>query len=422
VLQETADREEIIQRVAALDIGKAEVVCCVRVPREGWAGRRLQEVQAYSTMTGSLLRMAGRLRALGVTRVVMEATSDYWKPVFYVLEAHGFETWLVNAKDVKHLPGRPKTDKLDAVWLCKVAERQMIRPSFVPPPQIRRLRDVTRYRIDLVGVRGAEKNRVEKLLEDAQIKLSVVASDIFGVSGRDMMAALIAGERNPKALAQLARSRMRTKISALEEAFTGHFTDHHAFLLGKMPARIDGIDADIAELDAKIEAMIAPFAAAAQRLDEIPGIGAVAAAIIIAEIGTDMSRFPTPGHLASWAKFAPGVKESAGKKKGKGSTGHGNSYLARVLGEAAVGAARTDTFLGERYRRIARRRGAKKAVVATGRSILIIVWHLLSDPGAHYTDLGPGFYDQRINPERRKRAHVHQLEALGYKVTLEPAA
>lgn len=422
MLQETADREEIIARVAALDIGKAEVVCCVRVPHEGRAGRRMQEVQAYPTMTGSLLRMADRLRCLGVTRVVMEATSDYWKPVFYVLEAHGFETWLVNAKDVKHLPGRPKTDKLDAVWLCKVAERQMLRPSFVPPPEIRRLRDVTRYRIDLVGVRGAEKNRVEKLLEDAQIKLSVVASDIFGVSGRAMMAALIAGERNPRTLAQMARTRMRAKIPALEEAFTGHFTDHHAFLLAKMLAHIDGIDADIAELDAKIEAMIAPFAQAAARLDEIPGIGPVAASIIIAEIGVDMTRFPTAQHLCSWAKFAPGVKESAGKKKGKGSTGHGNSYLARVLGEAAVGAARTDTFLGERYRRIARRRGPKKAVVAVGRSILVIVWHLLSDPQATYTDLGSDFFDRRTNPERRKRAHIHQLEALGCKVTLEPAA
>lgn len=422
MLQETADREEIIARVAALDIGKAEVVCCVRVPHEGRAGRRMQEVQAYPTMTGSLLRMADRLRCLGVTRVVMEAASDYWKPVFYVLEAHGFETWLVNAKDVKHLPGRPKTDKLDAVWLCKVAERQMLRPSFVPPPEIRRLRDVTRYRIDLVGVRGAEKNRVEKLLEDAQIKLSVVASDIFGVSGRAMMAALIAGERNPRTLAQMARTRMRAKIPALEEAFTGHFTDHHAFLLAKMLAHIDGIDADIAELDAKIEAMIAPFAQAAARLDEIPGIGPVAASIIIAEIGVDMTRFPTAQHLCSWAKFAPGVKESAGKKKGKGSTGHGNSYLARVLGEAAVGAARTDTFLGERYRRIARRRGPKKAVVAVGRSILVIVWHLLSDPQATYTDLGSDFFDRRTNPERRKRAHIHQLEALGCKVTLEPAA
>jgi transposase len=422
VLQETQDREEIIERVAALDIGKAELVCCVRVPDEGRRGRRLQEVRAYSTMTGSLLGLADRLRALGVTRVVMEATSDYWKPVFYVLEAHGLETWLVNAKDVKHLPGRPKTDKLDAVWLCKVAERQMIRPSFVPPPEIRRLRDVTRYRIDLVAVRTAEKQRVEKLLEDACIKLSSVASDIFGVSGRAMLDALAAGERSPKALAQLARSVLRRKISALEEAFTGHFTEHHAFLLGKMLARVDALDADIAELDARIEAMIAPFASAVDRLDEIPGIGPIAAAIILAEVGLDMTRFPTAQHLCSWAKFTPGVKESAGKKKGRGSTGHGNRYLARVLGEAAVGAARTDSFLGERYRRIARRRGKKKAIVAVGRSILVIVWHLLSDPDARYRDLGSDFFDKRINPERRKRAHIHQLEALGYKVTIEPAA
>jgi transposase len=422
VLQETQDREEIIRRAAALDIGKAELVCCVRVPGEGRAGRRLQEVETYSTMTGSLLRMADRLGCLGVTRVVMEATSDYWKPVFYVLEAAGFETWLVNAKDVKHLPGRPKTDRLDAVWLCKVAERQMIRPSFVPPPGIRRLRDVTRYRADLVGVRTAEKNRVEKLLEDAPIKLSVVASDIFGKSGRDMMGALIAGERNPRTLAQLARSSMRRKIRVLEEAFTGHFTDHHAFLLARMLARIDAIDTGLAELDARIEEMIVPFAAAAERLDEIPGIGRIAAAIIIAEIGTDMSRFPTPAHLASWAKFTPGVKESAGKKKGRGSTGHGNAYLARVLGEAAVGASKTSSFLGERYRRIARRRGARKAIVAVGRSTLVITWHLLSGPDTRYTDLGSDFFATRINPERRKRTHIHQLEALGYKVTLEPAA
>ena len=401
MLRETHETEEIIERVAALDIGKAELVCCVRVPHEGRAGRRMQEVATYSTMTGSLLGLADRLRCLGVTRVVMEATSEYWKPVFYVLEAHGFETWLVNAKDVKHLPGRPKTDRLDAVWLCKVAERQMIRPSLVPPPPIRRLRDVTRYRIDLIGVRTAEKQRVEKLLEDACIKVSVVASDIFGVSGQAMMAALVAGERSPKALAQLARTSLRRKIPALEEAFTGHFTDHHAFLLAKMLTRIDALDADIAELDTRIEAMTAPFAAAVERLDEIPGIGPIAAAVIIAETGLDMTRFPTAGHLVSWAKFAPGVKESAGKKKGKGSTGHGNRYLARVLGEAAIGASHTDSFLGERYRRIARRRGAKKAIVAVGRSILVIVWHLLSDPQARYTDLGAGFYDSRINPERR---------------------
>ncbi len=422
MLEEDTQVEEIIARVAALDIGKAELVCCLRVPHEGKPGRRLQEVQTYSTMTRSLLAMADHLRHLGVTRVVMEATSDYWKPVFYLLEAAGFETWLVNARDVKHLPGRPKTDKLDAVWLCKVAERQMLRPSFVPPPEIRRLRDLTRYRVDLIEARTAEKQRVEKLLEDAQIKLSVVASDIFGVSGREMMAALIAGQHDPHVLAQMARGAMRGKISTLEEAFHGHFTDHHGFLLSKMLARVDGLGADIAELDAAIEEMIAPFVSAVARIDEIPGFGVIAAAGVIAEIGLDMTRFPTAGHLASWARFAPGVKQSAGKNKGRGSTGHGNRYLARLLGEAAVGAGRTDTFLGERYRRIARRRGKKKAIVAVGRSLLVIIWHLLSDPEAHYSDLGSDFYDTRINLERRKRNHVHQLEAMGYTVTVEPAA
>src|SRR3954447_8441570 len=254
MLEQTGDDDVIIERVAAVDIGKAEVVCCVRVPGPRPAGHRWQEVRTYSTMTRSLSAMGDWLRGLGVSRVVMEATSDYWKPVFYLLEAGGFETWLVNARDVKHLPGRPKTDKLDAVWLCKVAERQMIRPSFVPPPRIRRLRDLTRYRTDLVNVRTAEKNRVEKLLEDACIKLSSVATDIFGVSGRDMMRSLIAGQRDPAVLAQLARARMRAKIAAVEEAFTGHFTDHHAFLLGKMLDRVDGLDADIAELDTQIEA------------------------------------------------------------------------------------------------------------------------------------------------------------------------
>jgi transposase len=422
VLTETQDDEQIIERVAAIDIGKAELVCCVRVPDENKPGRRLQEIDTYSTMTRSLLVLSDHLRTLGVTRVVMEATSDYWKPIFYLLEAEDREVWLVNAKDVKHLPGRPKTDKLDAIWLCKVAERQMIRPSFVPPPAIRQLRDLTRYRIDLVNVRTAEKNRVEKLLEDACIKLSVVASDIFGVSGRDMMSALISGERDPKTLAQLARSRMRAKITQLEEAFTGHFTDHHAFLLTRMLDRVDAINADIAAVEDRIGEYLVPFAAAVDRLDEIPGVGPIAAAVIIAEVGVDMSHFPTPGHLVSWARFAPGVKESAGKRKGRGSTGHGNPYLARVLGEVAVVAGRTDTFLGERYRRIAKRRGKKRAIVAVGRSILVIVWHLLANPDTHFHDLGSDFYDTRIGPDRRKRNHVRQLEALGYRVTLESAA
>ena len=237
-----------------------------------------------------------------------------------------------------------------------------------------------------------------------------------------MLQALLAGERDPKVLAQLARGRMRAKRSVLEEAFTGHFTDHHGFLLAKMLVRVEALDADIAELDRKLEELIGPFAQVVERLDEICGVGRTAAQLILAEVGTDMGRFPTAGHLASWAKFTPGVKQSAGKTKGRSSTGHGNRYLARVLGEAAVAAGRTDTFLGERYRRIARRRGTKRAIVAVGRSILVIVWHLLADPNARFHDLGAGFYDARIDAERKKRTHIRQLEALGYKVTLEPAA
>jgi transposase len=299
--------------------------------------------------------------------------------------------------------GRPNSS-----WLNQFPHRPTAWATATPGDRVRQWRQ--------------RHTRAAGTLEDAQIKLSVVASDIFGVSGRDMMAALIAGERNPQVLAQLARSRMRTKIPQLEEAFVGYFTDHHAFLLAKMLTRIDALDADIADLDAQIEAKIAPFAPAVARLDEIPGVGATAAAVIIAGVGVDMSRFPTPAHLSSWARFAPGVKESAGRKKGTGSIGHGDRYLARVLGEAAVGASRSNTFLGERYRRIARRRGKKKAVVAVGRSILVIVWHLLSDPEAGFNDLGPNFYDSCTNPESKKRNHIRQLEALGFRVTLEPVA
>jgi len=426
VFAESEDDEQIIERVAALDIGKAEVVCCVRLPAPAGKTRRVQEVSTHSTMVGSLSELANRLVELGVERVVMEATSDYWRPPFYLFEAHGLRPWLVNAKDVRHLPGRPKTDVLDAVWLCKVAERQMLRPSFVPPRDIRRLRGLTRDRVDLVNARNAEKNRVEKLLEEACIKLSVVASDIHGVSGRAMMEAMIAGERDPRVLADMARARMRSKIKLLEEAFAGlevgTFDEQHRFRLSMMLSRIDRDDADIAALDAQIEVLMAPFADAVARLDEIPGIGPTAAAVIIAEIGVDMSRFPTPGHLASWAKFAPGIKTSAGKTKGNGSTGKGNRYLARALGEAALTAGRTETFLGARYRRLARRRGKKKAMVAVGRSILTIVWHLLSDPDARFQDLGADHYDLRVSTTTKTRSHVRGLEALGYTVTLQPVA
>ncbi len=351
VFAESSDDEQIIERVAALDIGKAEIVCCIRLPAADGSKRRVQEVSTHSTMVGALSDLAERLVDLRVTRVVMEATSDYWRPPFYLFEAHGLEPWLVNARDVKHLPGRPKSDVLDAVWLCKVAERQMLRPSFVPPPPIRRLRDLTRYRVDLVGVRGAEKNRVEKLLEDACVKLSVVASDIHGVSGRAMMDAMITGERDPKVIAELARTRMRPKIKLLEEAFAGlrvgTFDEHHRFLLSRMLARIDQVELDIAAIDAQIEELLVPFAQAAVRLDEIPGIGLTAAAIIIGEIGTDMTRFPTPGHLASWAKFAPGIKSSAGKNKGNGSTGKGNRYLGPRPGRSRC-RGRSDRHLPRR--------------------------------------------------------------------------
>ena len=350
-------------------------------------------------MTRSLVQMSQWLAEHRVTRVVMEATSDYWKPVFYLLEAAGFDTWLVNARDVKHLPGRPKTDRLDAVWLCKLAERGMLRASFVPPEPIRVLRDLTRYRIDVVGERSRAKQRVEKLLEDAGIKMSVVVSDVFGVSGRSMLAALVEGERDPHVLAALARRTMRVKIPILVEAFTGRFTEHHAFLLGRMLGHVDELDAEIAALDARIEQQLTPFAKTVDRLDAIPGVATTTARVIIAEIGLDMSRFPTPAHLASWARLAPGVNQSAGKNVGNGSTGHGNRYLARVLGEAAMGASKTNTFLGERYRRIARRRGKKRALVAVGRSILTIVWHLLSDPKATFVDLGPDFHPNRQNTD-----------------------
>ena len=343
--------------------------------------------------------------------------------MFYLLEAHGLDPWLVNARDVKHLPGRPKTDVLDAVWLCKVAERQMLRPSFVPPWPIRRLRDLTRYRIDLVGGahggeepgRKASRRRLHQTLgrrlrhfrglragDDGRVDRRRTRPEGARADG----ARRGCGPRSPDSRKRSTGTSMTTTDSCWPGCWAGSTR----------------IDADIAALDDQIEAQLAPFAAAAARLDEIPGIGPVAAAVIIAEVGVDMSRFPTAGHLCSWAKFSPGINSSAGKTKGNGATGHGNRYLARILGEVAVVAGRTDTFLGERYRRIARRRGKKRAIVAVGRSILVIVWHLLSDDDTHLHDLGADHFSRHINPDAKKRNHIRQLEALGYTVTLTPAA
>lgn len=411
---------QVVARVCAIDIGKAGLVACVRVPRAGRPDRRVQEVREYATVTPALLELADWLRVERVELVAMEATSDYWKPVFYLLEAEGFECWLLNAKHVKNVPGRPKTDRLDAVWLAKVVERGMCRPSLVHPKPIRQLRDVTRYRRSLVREQTREKQRLEKTLQDAQIKLDSVISDLHGVSGRQMLQALIDGQRDPKELAEMARTSMRRKIPQLREALTGHFDEHHAFICATMLRRIDALAADIAVLDTKIEELIGPFALAAAKLDEITGIGVRSAQELIAEIGVDMTVFPTAAHLVSWAKFSPIDAQSAGRKKGN-STGKGNPWLAGALGEVIAGLARTNTFLGERYRRLARRRGKKRAIVAVGNSVLTIVWHLLSNPDARYHDLGPDYHQTRTNTHRRQRDLVRQLEHLtGQKVTLHP--
>ncbi len=424
-MEATDETVQLVERVAALDIGKASLMACIRVPNERAAGRRRQEVTEYATTTGALLRLADRLRELGVTQVAMEATSDYWKPVFYLLEAEGFQCWLLNATHVKNVPGRPKTDKLDAVWLAKVVERGMCAPSFVPPVPIRRLRDLTRYRRSLIRDRTREKQRLEKLLEDAQIKLSVVASDMFGVSGRAILAALIAGQRDPAVLAELSRGRLRAKISQLREALTGHFQDHHALLCAKMLDRVDAITADIIEVSTAIEAAISPYQAQVTQLDEVTGIGVTCAQELIAELGVDMTIFPTAAHLASWARFAPRANQSAGKTK-PATTGKGNPWLASTLGEITAVLARSDTFLGERYRRLSRRRGKLRAIVATGNSILTVVWHLLNDPDARFHDLGADFHDTRYR-QRHQHNLITQLERItGQKVTLtardEPAA
>jgi transposase len=416
----TEEPVQVVARVCAIDIGKAGLVACVRVPHVSRPDRRVQEVREYATVTPALLALADWLRVERVELVAMEATSDYWKPVFYLLEAEGFECWLLNAKHVKNVPGRPKTDRLDAVWLAKVVERGMCRPSLVHPKPIRQLRDVTRYRRSLVREQTREKQRLEKTLEDAQIKLDSVISDLHGVSGRQMLQALIDGQWDPKVLAEMAHGSMRHKIPQLREALTGHFDDHHAFICATMLRRIDALAADITELDAKIEQLIAPFAQAVEKLDEITGIGVRSAQEIVAELGTDMAVFPTAAHLVSWAKFSPIDAQSAGRKKGN-STGKGNPWLAGTLGEVVAGLARTNTFLGQRYRRLVRRRGKKRAIVAVGNSVLTIVWHLLSDPNARYHDLGPDFYESRTDKHRRQRDLVRQLEHLtGQKVALTP--
>jgi transposase len=452
--------EEIVAQVAAIDVAKASGMVCTRVPHPAKPGQRATKVWQVPATTNAIIELAEQLACQGIQRVVVESTSDYWRPFVYLLEARGLVVWLVNARDVKHLPGRPKTDRLDAVWLAKLNERGMLRPSFVPPAEIRQLRDYTRLRSDLTGDRARHVQRLEKLLEDALIKLGTVATDIMGVSGRAMLEALIAGQRDPKVLAELARGRMRGKRAALVAALTGRFDAHHAELARMLLDHIDSLGIQIDRLTSRIQELIGAIPAAQppgggaepsgagttaattgtqdtdkpltptsnptplsalQRLDEVPGIGGKAAQVLIAELGLDMGQFPTPGHLVSWARLSPRTIQSGAKRRA-GTTGKGNPYLKGVLGEVAAAAAKTDTFLGERYRRLVKRIGKLKALVAVARSILVIVWHLLADPTARFHDLGADYHSRRIDKDRKTRTHIRQLQALGYTVTLTAAA
>jgi len=420
-MREVEDEPLFAERVAGLDIAKAGVEVTIRVPGDTAAGRRQQETRAFGATRAELESLGDWLRSWGVTKAGMEATGDYWKPVFFLLEARGFDCELYNAAHVKSLPGRPKTDRADSIWLAKIVERGMISSSFVPPEPIRRLRTHTRYRRHLTQARTSQKQRVEKLLEDGHLKLSSVISDIHGVSGRDMLNALVAGQRQPKALAQLARGTMRGKIARLEQALDcSFFTAEHAAVVAMMLTTIDHYSAQIQALTATIEALIEPYLRQAGQLDAVHGIGQVCAQDIIAEIGADMTVFPTAAHLVSWARWSPQVTQSAGKRKGSNATGRGNPYLSAALGEAAISAGRTQSFLGARYRRLAKRMPKKKALVATGNTMLTIIHTLLSDPQASYHDLGADYYEQRMHTRRQARNHIRSLQRLGYKVTIQP--
>jgi transposase len=437
--------EQVVERVAAVDVAKASGMVCTRVPHPDRPGKQRTLVWEVPATTNAVLELGEQLAAERIEKVTLEATSDYWRIWFYLLEAAGLDVQLVRAQDVKQAPGRPKSDKLDAVWLAKLTERGMLRPSFVPPAEIRALRDYTRLRTDLARERTRHYSRLESCWKDALIKVSAVASKLDTLSVRDMVEALIAGERDPQVLAGLARGRMRVKHAALAEALTGRFDAHHAELARMLLDQIDSVTAQIARLTTRIEQLIAAIPAAQgidadgttgpqaglgkdaavlpaiDRLDEITGIGRDGAQVIIAEIRLYMSVFPTPGHLVSWAKLSPRTIQSGARSR-SGKTGKGNPYLKGMLGEAAAAAARTDTFLGGRYRRIVKRRGKLKALVAIARTILVIIWHLLADRTARYHDLGAGYYTSRIDKNRKARNHIRQLEALGHTVTLTPAA
>ncbi|MGQ0631622.1 MAG: IS110 family transposase [Sporichthyaceae bacterium] len=406
----------LIDRVAGLDVGKATVTVCIRTP--GPKGSRVSETRTYSTMTRHLQVMAEWLVENGVTLAAMESTATYWKPVFYCLEER-LETWLLNAAHIKAVPGR-KSDVRDAEWIARLVEHGLVSPSFVPPPEIRRLRNLTRYRVQLMGDRTREATRVEKLLEDASIKLSVVVSNITGASARAMLTALVEGQTDPHAMADLAYSNLRNKKPALAESLIGRFDDHHRLLVGGMLQRLAQIEASLKATDAHIAAAITPWQHEFELLQTIPGVGVKTAQVFIAETGADMGQFHSPSHLAAWAGLAPAVHESAGKSWSMG-TRRGNKWLASMLVESAHSAARMkNTYLAAQYRQLAARRGAKRAAVAVAHSMLVSgYWMLVRDEP--YRDLGPDWFTREIDPAVRTRRLVAQLERLGHSVTLEQA-
>jgi len=418
-VEEVSDEPLYRDRVGGIDIGKAEMAVTIRVPSDKDRSRRAQETRMFGTTRREVLALADWLRSWQVTAVAMEATSDYWKPVFYRLEAEGFECVLADARQIRNLPGRPKRDPSDSRWIAQCFERGAVTACFVAEPEFRLIREHTRYRRDLTGEQAREKQRVEKLLESACLKLSSVISDLHGVTGRDIMEHLIAGERNPGVLAQLARARARRKITELEHALEGteFFTAEHAALLKVMLERIDRARAEISQLTTVIERLLAPWEEQLQQAESMPGWARLSAQDALAETGPDMTRFPTGAHLASWAGRTP-LEHQSGSRRGKAKRRKGNRYLGGVLGETATAAGRTQTREGERYRRLARRTGKVKAQVAVGNTQMKVYHKLLSNPGMRHEDLGPGYYQHRASTRRQLQHHVTKLEALGYEVTL----
>jgi transposase len=407
--------EVIYARCCGLDIHKQTVVACVIVP--GPERQPRKEVRTFGTMTADLLALSDWLAAQGVTHVALESTGVYWKPVWNVLEG-SFELLLANARHIKAVPGR-KTDVRDCEWIADLLRHGLLKASFVPDRGARELRELTRYRTSLVRERTAAANRLQKTLEGANIKLAAVATDILGKSGREILAALVAGSTDAAALAQLAKGRLREKLPALERALVGRFGAHQRFLVAQQLAHLDFLDAAIAEVSAEVAERLRPFEDALTRLDTIPGIGRYVAETLVAEIGTDMSRFPTAAHLASWAGMCPGNNESGGKRR-RGKTRKGSPWLRALLVQAAHAAARKkDTYLAAQYRRLAARRGASKAAIALGHTILVIAYYLLRR-GTEYQELGPRYFDEHDRQAVERRL-VRRLEALGNKVTLEPA-